>query len=71
MRYFEHTWPGQFDLLTRQQVLDSKACSVAELLIVTLPIVLAISLPSRGNTYLWWVNKTNVMLGRTASLHPG
>jgi hypothetical protein len=69
-QYFEHAWPGQFDLLTRQQVLDSGllgrgtpnsdiANRIGDL--VAIP---------HGNTYLWWVNKTNVMLGRHGGLHP-
>lgn len=69
-QYFEHAWPGQFDLITRQQVLDSGllgrgvpnsdiANRIGDL--VAIP---------HGHAYLWWVNKTNVMLGRHGGLHP-
>ena len=69
-QYFEHAWPGEFSLITRQQVLDSGllgrgtpnsdiANRIGDL--VAIP---------HGNTYLWWVNKANVMQGRHGGLHP-
>lgn len=69
-QYFEHAWPGQFDLITRQEVLDSGllgrgtpnrdiANRIGDL--VAIP---------HGNTYLWWVNRANVMQGRHGGLHP-
>ena len=69
-QYFEHAWPDEFSLITRQQVLDSGllgrgtpnsdiANRIGDL--VAIP---------HGNTYLWWVNKANVMQGRHGGLHP-
>ena len=69
-QYFDQAWPGEFTLITRQQVLD------LELLGRGVPngdlanrIGDLVAIP-HGNTYLWWVNKTNVMLGRHGGLHP-
>jgi hypothetical protein len=68
-QYFEHAWPGQFDLITRQQVLDSGLLGLGsphkdlENRIGDL-----VAIP-HGNAYLWWVNKVNVMLGRHGGLH--
>lgn len=68
--YFEHAWPGEFSLITRQQVLDSgllgRGTPNSDLInrigdLVAIP---------HGNAYLWWVNKSNVMLGRHGGLHP-
>jgi hypothetical protein len=69
-QYFEHAWPGQFSLITRQQVLDSGLLGrgtphtdlenrIGDLVAVP-----------QGKAYLWWVNRPNVMQGRHGGLHP-
>lgn len=69
-QYFEHAWPGQFDLITRQQVLDSgllgRGMPHADL---NNRIGDLVAIP-HGRTYLWWPEKTNVMQGRHGGLHP-
>ena len=69
-QYFEHAWPGQFDLITRQQVLDSgllgRGTPNGD---INNRIGDLVAIP-HGNTYLWWVNKPNVMLGRHGGLNP-
>lgn len=67
--YFEHSWPGEFDFLTRQQVLDMKLLGngqdhpdledrIGDL--VAIP---------HGNSYLWWPDRPNTMQGRHGGLH--
>lgn len=69
-QYFKHAWPGQFSLITRQQVLDSGLLgrgtphSDLENRIGDLAAI------PHGKAYLWWVNKPNVMRGRHGGLHP-
>lgn len=69
-QYFEHAWPGQFSLITRQQVLGSGLLgrgtphSDLENRIGNLAAI------PHGKAYLWWVNKPNVMRGRHGGLHP-
>ncbi len=70
VQYFEHAWPGQFDLITRQQVLDSGLLGIGAAhddLENRIGDLVAIP---HGNAYLWWVNRANVMLGRHGGLHP-
>ena len=69
-QYFEHAWPGQFDLITRQQVLDSGLLGSGKPnndLANRIGDLVAIP---HGNAYLWWVNRANVMQGRHGGLHP-
>ena len=68
--YFEHAWPGQFSLISRQQVLDSGLLGLG----IKHPdlenrIGDLVAIP-HGNAYLWWVNRANVMQGRHGGLHP-
>ena len=68
--YFEHTWPGKFVLLTRQQVLDLKLLGNGQDhpdLEERIGDLVAIP---RGNAYLWWPEKANTMQGRHGGLHP-
>ena len=69
-QYFDHAWPGQFTLITRQQALDLKLLGqgtphadlenrVGDLVVI-----------SHGDAYLWWANKPNVMQGRHGGLNP-
>ena len=60
---------GQFDLITRQEVLKW-VCSAAESHTPTCSIALATVAIPHGDAYLWWVNRQNVMLGRHGGLHP-
>jgi len=69
-QYFEYAWPGQFSLITRQQVLESGLLGLGTPhpdLVNRIGDLVAIP---HGNAYLWWVNKPNVMLGRHGGLHP-
>ena len=68
-QYFEHAWPGQFDLITRQQVLDSGLLGLGtpqDDLVNRIGDLVAIP---HDNAYLWWVNRVNVMQGRHGGLH--
>jgi predicted AlkP superfamily pyrophosphatase or phosphodiesterase len=67
--YFEHSWPGEFEFLTRQQVLDMKLLGngqdhpdledrIGDLVAVP-----------KGNSYLWWPDRPNTMQGRHGGLH--
>ena len=67
--YFEHNWPGEFEFLTRQQVLDMKLLGngqdhpdlenrIGDLVAVP-----------HGNSYLWWPDRQNTMQGRHGGLH--
>lgn len=67
--YFEHAWPGEFEFLTRQQVLDMKLLGngqdhpdlenrIGDLVAVP-----------HGNSYLWWPDRPNSMQGRHGGLH--
>lgn len=69
-QYFEHAWPGQFELITRQQVLDSGLLGRGTPNNDILNRVGDLVAIPHGNTYLWWVNKANVMQGRHGGLHP-
>ena len=69
-QYFDHAWPGEFDLITRQQVLDCGLLGRGnphEDLKNRVGDLIAIA---HGNAYLWWVNRPNVMQGRHGGLHP-
>jgi hypothetical protein len=67
--YFEHAWPGEFEFLTRQQVLEMKLLGngqdhpdlenrIGDLVAVP-----------HGNSYLWWPDRPNSMQGRHGGLH--
>ena len=69
-QYFEHAWPGQFSLFTRQQVLDSGLLGRGTPHIdLENRIGDLVAIP-HGKAYLWWVDKPNVMQGRHGGLHP-
>ena len=68
--YFDHTWPNQFDFLSRQEVLDMQLlgnCEDNPDLENRIGDLVAIPF---DNTYLWWPSKANTMLGRHGGLHP-
>ena len=68
--YFEHSWPGKFAVLTRQEVLDLKLLGNGKNhpdLEERIGDLVAIP---RGNAYLWWPDKPNTMQGRHGGLHP-
>lgn len=69
-QYFERAWKGKFSLITSQQAQELKLLGhgaphadlnnrVGDLIVIP-----------RGNAYLWWANKANVMQGRHGGLHP-
>ena len=67
--YFDQTWPGEFDFLTRQQVLDSNLLGNGQNhpdLEDRIGDLVAIPL---GKEYLWWPDRPNTMLGRHGGLH--
>lgn len=66
--YFEHAWPEQFTLLTRQQALDLHLFGIGEAhpkLDGRIGDLIAVS---HQDAYLWWANKANLMLGRHGGL---
>ena len=67
--YFEHSWPGEFEFLTREQVLEMKLLGngqdhpdledrIGDLVVIPL-----------GSSYLWWPDRPNTMQGRHGGLH--
>lgn len=67
--YFEHRWPGEFDLLTRQQVLEMKLLGDGQdhpNLEDRIGDLVAIP---HGESYLWWPDRPNTMQGRHGGLH--
>jgi hypothetical protein len=66
--YFDHTWPGMFSLITRQQALNLQLFGIGEAnpkLDGRIADLIAIS---HEDAYLWWANKPNLMLGRHGGL---
>ncbi len=67
--YFDHAWPGEFEFLTRQQVLEMKLLGNGQDhpdLENRIGDLVAIPL---GNSYLWWPDRPNTMQGRHGGLH--
>ena len=69
IEYFDHTWPGEFAFLNRQEVIDLQLLGNGQ----NHPdlenrIGDLVAIPS-GSTYLWWANRPNLMLGRHGGLH--
>lgn len=67
--YFEHIWPGEFEFLTRQQVLETKLLGNGQDhpdLENRIGDLVAIPL---GHSYLWWPDRPNTMQGRHGGLH--
>jgi hypothetical protein len=69
-QYFEHAWPGQFSLISRQQIMDSGLLGLGNAHYDLENRVGDLVAIPHGNAYLWWVNKANVMQGRHGGLHP-
>lgn len=68
--YFNHQWPGQFTLIDRQIAIDANLFGEKlqhPMLNERVGDLIAIA---HGNAYIWWANKTNVMLGRHGGLSP-
>ncbi|MCJ7694808.1 MAG: alkaline phosphatase family protein [Anaerolineaceae bacterium] len=68
--YFSETWPEKFSIITYQDALSaglfgsdvlnhSMSDRVGDLIVI-----------AHEDAYLWWANKTNIMLGRHGGLNP-
>lgn len=66
--YFDHTWPGKFTLMKRQQAFEMNLFGVSPLNPKLESRVGDLIAVSHGNAYLWWANKPNTMLGRHGGL---
>ena len=69
-QYFARAWNGQFDLITRQEVLEVGLLGCGKPHADLLNRVGDLVAIPHGDAYLWWVNRQNVMLGRHGGLHP-
>ena len=68
--YFSKTWPGKFSIIQYHEAMESNlfgpgpnnstlADRVGDLIAI-----------AHEDAYLWWANKTNIMLGRHGGLNP-
>ncbi|MDD2522496.1 MAG: alkaline phosphatase family protein [Anaerolineaceae bacterium] len=68
--YFEHVWSGEYEFLTRKQVLDTKLLGNGQ----DHPDLLnrigdLVAIPLKPGNYLWWPDRPNMMMGRHGGLH--
>lgn len=69
-QYFEHAWPGQFSVISRQEALESGLLGLGTPHVDLENRMGDLVVIPHDNAYLWWANKANIMLGRHGGLHP-
>jgi hypothetical protein len=68
--YVESAWPGEFDVITTQQAVQSGLFGPGQPNPLLYERLGEWVLLPRGQAYLWWANKENSLLGRHGGLHP-
>ncbi len=69
-QYFDTAWPGKFMLVSGIQAIEAGLFGPGPLSPTLSDRVGDLVAIARGDSYLWWAPKQNVMLGRHGGLHP-
>lgn len=67
-QYVEETWPGQFNLIPSALAAESGLFGPGKFHPGLMDRIGDWIVAGRGNAYLWWANKENMMLGRHGGL---
>lgn len=67
--YFANAWPGQFTLLSMEEALSMRLFGAGEEHPELRDRLGDLIVVSRGDAYLWWPDKPNVMQARHGGLH--
>lgn len=68
--YIERTWPNQFSILQSTTAVQAGLYGPGELHPGLMDRIGDWVVVARGNAYLWWANKENLIYGRHGGLHP-